>query len=110
LRSDGALHQAFGFAFQLKPRVLMGLAASNCSDALHEIKDAFRLAILFAQNGLDDLRCLRLGKPTFAQEVFPVIVRTGNDPLPWALMPATNGAGEELAKLVSAGAASCAKR
>ena len=27
-----------------------------------------------------------------------------------ALMPATNGAGEELAKLVSAGAASCAKR
>jgi hypothetical protein len=79
-RSDGALHQAFCFA--LKPRVPVRLAAGNRCDALHEIKNAFRLAILFAQNGFNDLRRLALGEPAFAQKALAILVRAGDDPLP----------------------------
>lgn len=76
---------ALGFAFQFKACVLMSLATSKRRDALHEIKDAFRLAIFLAQNGFDDLRCLGLGKPAPAEEGLPVLVRTSNDPRPRGL-------------------------
>jgi len=66
-RSNGVLHQAFGFAFQLKPRVLMSLAAGNRGDPLHEIKNALRLAIFLAQNGFNDFRCLGFGEPVLAE-------------------------------------------
>jgi hypothetical protein len=104
--SDGA----FGFAFQLKPRVLMSLAAGNRGDALHESKM---------------LSGLRFSSPKTASMTFDVSDlenpllrrRLSRSSSVWAtmrcraaLMPATNGAGEELAKLFSAGAASWAKR
>jgi hypothetical protein len=54
-------------------------------DALHEIKDAFRLTVFLAQDGFDDFRCLGFGKAAFAQEGVPVIVGTGNDPFPGGL-------------------------
>ena len=79
-------------------------------DALHEIKDAFRLTVFLAQDGFDDFRCLGFGKAALAQEGVPVIVGTGNDPFPGGLDAGYYGPGEQLAKLVSASAASCAKR
>jgi hypothetical protein len=47
------VHQAFGSAFELKPRVLMNLAAGNRGDALHEVKNALRFAIFLTQNGFN---------------------------------------------------------
>ena len=84
----------------------MGLAASERRDALHEIENALRFRIFLAQHGLDDLRRLRFGETVLAQKALAVLVATGDDPLPRRLDPPMNGAGEELAKLVSAGAAS----
>jgi hypothetical protein len=68
LRSDCPLHQAFGFAFQLKPRVLISPAAGNHGDTLHEIKDALcgrpssckTVSMIFAVFDLEN--------PAFAQE------------------------------------------
>jgi len=54
----GAFQQSLRTALKLKARVLMNLAAGNGGDALHEIKDAFRLAIFFAQNDFNDFRRL----------------------------------------------------
>ncbi len=34
----------------------MRLAASNCGNALHKVKDAFQLATFFAKNGFDDVQ------------------------------------------------------
>lgn len=34
----------------------MSLAAGKCGNGLHEIKDAFRFAMFFAQNGSDDVQ------------------------------------------------------
>jgi len=53
LPSDGALHQAFGLAFQLKSRVLMRLAARNRGDAPHEIKDALCRAADYAEQPVE---------------------------------------------------------
>ena len=58
LRSGGALQQLPGLALQFEAGVLMGLAASERRDALHEIEDALGPAMFFAQHGLDDLRRL----------------------------------------------------
>lgn len=55
---NSALHQAFGFAFQLEPRILIGFSTGNCRDALHEVEDAFWLAIFFTQDNFNDLRRL----------------------------------------------------
>jgi hypothetical protein len=87
-----------------------GLIARDGGDALHEVEDAFGLAPLLDENGLDDLRRLDLREPALAQEVCAILVAAGDDLLRAALMPLTNGTGEELAKRVNAGAASCAKR
>ena len=84
-RFSGAFQQSLRPALKLKPRVLMRLAASNRSDALHEIKDAFRLAVFLAQDGFDDFRGLGFGKPAPPKEGLPVLVRAGNDPLPSGL-------------------------
>ena len=46
---DRAFHQALGLSFQFKPRILMGLAPGQRRDPLHEIKDAFGLAVFLAQ-------------------------------------------------------------
>jgi len=72
----------------------MSLAASNCRDALYEIKDAIRFTIFLTANGFNDFRCLGLGEPVFAQKALAILVR----------------AGDEFAKLVRAGAASWANR
>ena len=93
LCSDRTLHQGPSLTFQLKSRVLMGLAAGNRGDALHEIEDAFRLAIFFAEYCFNDFRRLVLGEAILAQKALAVLV----------------AAGDELAKLVSAAAASWAK-
>lgn len=63
----------------------MSLAASKRGNALHEIKNAFRLAILFIQSGFDGFRGLGLGKPTLAEKAFAVLVGAGNDPFPRGL-------------------------
>jgi len=51
-------------------------------DALHEVKDAFRLAAFLTQNRFNDLRCLGLGEPVFAQKTLAILVGAGDDPLP----------------------------
>jgi hypothetical protein len=84
LRS-GALHQALGFAFQLKPRILMGFAASDGCNALHEVKDAFRLAVFLAEDGFNDLRCFGLGETILAQKTLAILIRAGDDLLPCSL-------------------------
>jgi hypothetical protein len=108
--SDGALHQAPGLAFEVEPGVLMRLAARNGGDALYKVKDALRLAILLLNNDFNDLRCLCFGEAILPQKALPILVGAGDDPCLAAATPATNGAGEELAKFVSAGVASWANR
>lgn len=67
----------------------------------HEIEDALRFRIFLAQHGLDDLRRLRFGETALAQKALAVLVATG-DRSRATLIPATNGTGEDLAKLASA--------
>src|SRR5713101_6413749 len=85
--SGGALQQFPGLALQLEAGVLMGLAAGERRDALHEIEDALGLAMFFAQHGFDDLRRLRFGETALAQKALAVLVATGDDPLPRRLDP-----------------------
>lgn len=66
---DRLLHQALCLSFQFKPRVLMRLYAGRRCDPLHEIEDAFRLAVFLTKNSLDDLGRLRLGKSRTAAGV-----------------------------------------
>jgi hypothetical protein len=100
-RSDGALHQAFGFAFQFKPRVLMSLAAGNRGDALHEIKMLSELR--FSSPKTDsmifdgsDLEKSFLRRKLSRSSSLRATIRCRA-----ALMPATNGTGDKLAKFVS---------
>lgn len=58
--SHCALHQTLRFAFKFKPRILMGFAAGERRDALHEIKDALRLTVFLTENGFNDFRRLGL--------------------------------------------------
>jgi hypothetical protein len=87
------------------------LSARMGGDALHEIKDAFRrmrpssastVSMILPVSALPNPRLRR--KVSRSSSVRATTFSRA------ALMPATNGAGEELAKLVSAGAASWAKR
>jgi hypothetical protein len=59
LRAPSAL--CFALPFQFEPCILMRLGPGERRDHPHEIKDAFRLAIFFTQNGFDDFRGLGLG-------------------------------------------------
>jgi hypothetical protein len=86
--SDCTLHQALRLAFQVEPYILMLLGPGERCDPLHEIKDAFRLAIFFAKNRFDDHRRLGFGKAALAQEGFAVVVGARNDPFPPSLAQA----------------------
>lgn len=90
--------------------VLIRLGARKGRHALHEIEDRFRRAAFLLQHGIDDLSRLGLAEAALAQEGFAVLVNAGDDPLARRPGACTKGAGEEWAKLVSAGAASWAKR
>src|SRR5713101_2371299 len=91
--SGGVLQQFPGLALQFETDVLMGLAASERRDALHEIEDALRFRTLLAQHGLDDLRRLRFGETALAQKALAVLVATGDDPLPRRLDPGDERGG-----------------
>lgn len=58
--SGGLLQEQLRLALQLKPRVLMRLAAGQRGNPLHEIKYALRRVAFLAQDGLDYLRHLGL--------------------------------------------------
>lgn len=81
----------------------MRLVKCHCSDALHEIEDAFGQAAFFAENVWMIVAVSALENPRRRRKS----VRTSSRD---ALMPLMNGTGEELAKFSNAGAASWAKR
>jgi hypothetical protein len=62
------------------------------------------------QHGLDDFHRLGFGEPAFVQEGLAILPVRATIRSRAALMPAMNGAGDESAKLVRAGAASWANR
>ncbi len=45
--SGGALQQVLGLALYVEARILIGLGAGECGDALHEIEDAFGFTVFF---------------------------------------------------------------
>ena len=70
----------------------------------HEIEDALRFRIFLAQHGLDDLRRLRFGETALARRrklSRSLSLRATIRSLT-TLIPAMNGTGEDLAKLMSA--------
>lgn len=87
VHSAHPFEQLARLAFQLQPRVLIGLGPGMGGNSLHEIIEAFRRVAFFDQHGGDDLRGLRLGETAFPQEVLAVIVLAGDDPLAGLLDP-----------------------
>jgi len=90
---------ALAFPSNSKPRILMRLGSGNCRNPLHEIKDAFRLAIFLAQDGSMIFAVSGFGKAALAQESFPVIAVRATIRSRAALIPRRMAAGEGLAKL-----------
>ena len=82
-RNSGCpVEQLLGTRLEIEPRVLLGLVARDCGDALHEVEDALGLAAFLSQDGLDDLRRLGFGEAALAQEVAAVLVGAGDDLFP----------------------------
>lgn len=108
--SGGALQQLLRFAFEFEARVLVGFRARQRGDALHEIEDRFRRPPSSDRTISMTLTVSPFERPRRRRKVSRSSSLRATIRSRAALMPAMNGAGEELAKLVSAGAASCAKR
>jgi hypothetical protein len=88
----------------------MDFIPGDGGDALNEIEDALRLAAFLDQDRVDDLRRLGFGKAAPAQDSLRSSSVRATIFSRAALMPLIKRIGDELAKRVSAGAASWAKR
>lgn len=88
----------------------MRLVPCNGGDALHEVEDAFGRAAFLGPYRFDDAGCIGPGEVAPKQEVGAILVGARDGPLARRLDALTKGVGDELAKFMSAGAASCANR
>ena len=74
-----ALHQFLRLALHVEAGILLGLVPRHGRNPLHEIEDAGRGMAFLRQYTLDDLRSLRPGESTLAQEIAAIFVGTGDN-------------------------------
>ena len=108
--SGDALHQAPRLAFELQPCILMRLAARNGGDAPHESKMLSGLRFSSPRTASMTFDISAFEKPFLCKKLSRSSSVRATIRCSAAAMPATNGADDELAKFVNAGAASWAKR
>ncbi len=104
------VEQFLGPGFEIEPRVLVRLVPRDRGDALDEVEHGLGLAAFLASTVSMILAVSALPNPRFLRNSVRSSSVARDDTLASLAMPLMNGCGEELAKRVSAGAASCVKR